>query len=155
MADILLIVITLNLITIALIAILNAFTFPRLGNASVTLDTPFVSVLIPARNEQNQIGQTLQALTKQNYPRFEVLILDDQSTDATPQIIDSFIKHDDRFVSYLGRALPAGWSGKNWACHQLSEYAKGIFSSLPMQMSTGLPPQFKASSMKFKHLNPI
>ncbi len=125
MADILLIVITLNLITIALIAILNAFTFPRLGNASVTLDTPFVSVLIPARNEQKQIGQTLQALSEQNYPRFEVLILDDQSTDATPQIIESFVKHDDRFVTHLGRALPAGWSGKNWACHQLSEYAKG------------------------------
>lgn len=125
MVDLALIIVTLNLITIAFIAILNAFTFPRLGKVASTSTAPFVSILIPARNEQNQIRQTLQSLSQQTYPHFEVLILDDQSTDATPDIIEDFVKQDRRFVRYVGRGLPSGWSGKNWACHQLSEYADG------------------------------
>ncbi|MFZ4827177.1 MAG: glycosyltransferase [Phototrophicaceae bacterium] len=138
MADFILILITSSLITIALIAILNALTFPRLGRASHSPKTPLVSVLIPARNEQNQIGNTLQALTQQTYPHLEVLILDDQSTDATPQIIESFVKQDARFVKHIGRTLPTGWSGKNWACHQLSEYAQGdilIFTDADVEWS--------------------
>ena len=71
------------LIVIALISVVNTLTFPRLRYARPAR-TPFVSVLVPARDEADLIGETVSRLLSQNYPRFEVIVLDDGSTDGTP-----------------------------------------------------------------------
>lgn len=116
---------TLALLVIALVAILNTLTLLRLRPAPLTTPAPRLSVLIPARNEAAVIGATVQALLAQTYPDFEVIILDDASTDATAAIAQSAGAGDPRLRVIRGEPLPAGWMGKNWACHQLSQAASG------------------------------
>ncbi|HSJ52205.1 MAG TPA: glycosyltransferase, partial [Anaerolineae bacterium] len=84
-----------------------------------------VSVLVPARNEEANIERCIRSLLSQDYPDFEVLALDDESTDRTRAILDSLAGCDPRLRVLDGRPLEAGWSGKNWACAQLAARAAG------------------------------
>ena len=84
---------------------------------------PLVSVLVPARNEEGTIADCLRSLLAQDYPNLEILVLDDRSTDATPDVVRSL--GDPRVRLLPGAPLPPGWTGKNWACHQLSSAADG------------------------------
>ncbi len=86
---------------------------------------PFVSVLIPARNEEFRVRPCLESLLKQDYPAFEILVLDDRSTDRTFNLVKELAKHNLRLKILRGRELPPGWVGKPWACFQLSKKAKG------------------------------
>ncbi|PWH12960.1 MAG: family 2 glycosyl transferase [Anaerolineae bacterium] len=113
------------LVIIALVAILNAFTFPRLRPTWLPKATPWVSILIPMRNEAQRIGETVQTLRSQDYPNFEVILLDDQSEDASAQVAQLATQGDGRMRVLRGEPLPAGWLGKNWACHQAAQHAKG------------------------------
>ncbi len=107
------------------ITIFNAITAPMLKNAPALQSTPRVSVLVPARNEENNIGACLASLMQQDYPNFEVLVLDDNSTDKTAEIVQALAAQDPRVKLFEGAPLPASWLGKNWACHQLGEKATG------------------------------
>ena len=107
-----------------LTAVANLFLFPRLESARPAT-TPFVSILIPARNEADVIGRTVQQLLRQTYPHFELLLLNDQSEDDTAVRAVAAAQGDSRFRLLNGRPLPAGWLGKNWACHQLAQAAAG------------------------------
>lgn len=87
---------------------------------------PAVSVLIPARNEEKNIGALLADLQQADYPSVEILVYDDLSTDATAAIVERFAAgcpHPVRLIR--GLPLPAGWLGKNWACYRLSLAATG------------------------------
>lgn len=84
-----------------------------------------VSVLVPARNEERSIGECVSSLLAQDYPDFELLILDDASTDRTAAIAGPLIAGNPRHRLVTGAPLPEGWTGKNWACHQLSQAACG------------------------------
>jgi chlorobactene glucosyltransferase len=89
---------------------------------------PFVSILVPARNEAHRIGSCLISLLEQAYPNFEVLVLDDHSSDETSaRVLDLGFSRDSdsRFVLLTGKTLAPGWTGKSWACQQLAEQAKG------------------------------
>ncbi len=82
-----------------------------------------VSVLVPARNEEERIGECLRSLLAQEPPVREVILLDDRSTDGTVGIalgLGFSEEQGSRFRIVRGRDLPDGWVGKNWACHQLS-----------------------------------
>lgn len=116
---------TCALTTIAAITILNVFTFPRLDRASPPASFPHVSILVPARNEGGVIGETVRRLLSQDYPRFEILVLDDNSSDDTAAKARAAGAGDTRLTIIAGEPLPAGWLGKNWACHQLSQASKG------------------------------
>ncbi|MDZ7376900.1 MAG: glycosyltransferase family 2 protein, partial [candidate division KSB1 bacterium] len=105
--------------------LLNFFTAPRIARAPKLRTTPKVSILIPARNEEQNIGKCLDGLTKQDYPNFEIIVLNDHSDDNTLQVIQEHQKRDERIQSINGKDLPDGWLGKNWACHQLSQVATG------------------------------
>jgi chlorobactene glucosyltransferase len=87
---------------------------------------PRVSIVVPARNEEHNIGRCLSSLTAQEYPDFEVLVVDDRSEDRTAAIVR---KHPTgnahRVVLVEGRPLPPGWFGKPWACQQGAEAATG------------------------------
>jgi chlorobactene glucosyltransferase len=134
----LLIFISVALIVITLTAVLNGLTFPRLNGTPLLSHAPSVSILIPARNEAAVIGKTLESLLTQEYPNFEVILLDDNSTDGTGGIASS-IEHK-RLSVIEGQPLPRGWLGKNWACHQLSEVATGerlIFTDADVRWSPG------------------
>lgn len=86
-----------------------------------------VSVLIPARNEQANIRSLLNDLLQQDYKNVEIIVLDDQSTDETAQIVREFKESDNRVSLIVSEGLPEGWFGKNYACHCLSQKAAGDF----------------------------
>ncbi|NTW62915.1 MAG: glycosyltransferase [Chlorobiaceae bacterium] len=90
------------------------------------LARPFVSILVPARNEELNIERCLLSLFLQTYDNVEILVLDDGSTDRTWPILQSLqAKNGSRLKIYQGEPLPEGWHGKAWACHQLAAKAQG------------------------------
>ena len=88
---------------------------------------PFVSVLVPARNEAINIRRCVASLMEQRYQQMEVIVLDDESTDGTAEILKEMGvgERDARVRLIHGKPLPEGWVGKCWACHQLVEAARG------------------------------
>jgi len=95
----------------------------KLSNA----EKPLVSILIPARNEENNIPLLLDSLIKQKYTNIEILVYDDLSTDRTRDIVCEFQTKDTRIKILPQQSLPKDWKGKNFACHTLSKYAKGKY----------------------------
>lgn len=86
-----------------------------------TGDAPLISVLVPARDEEASIGACVGALLAQDYPNFEIIVLDDDSTDDTAGLAG----RDTRVQVVPGASRPTEWTGKNWACHQLATRARG------------------------------
>ena len=118
--------IVIGLLAVVLtVTLFNAVTAPMLKKAGECRDRPRVSVLIPARNEEANIGACIEGFLSQNYDNFEIRVLDDQSTDRTGAIIEKFDEQYPEVQVLRGKPLPAGWLGKNWACHQLSQHADG------------------------------
>lgn len=88
---------------------------------------PEVSVLIPARNEEGNIGHLLDDLTQDGTGIREILVYDDHSTDRTADIVRRFARGNRRVRLVPGSALPAGWLGKCHACHCLAREAAGAY----------------------------
>ncbi len=86
-----------------------------------------VSILIPARNEQFNILTLLNAIHQQDYADYEVIVIDDNSTDDTYALCKQFSASHPKFSVIKGGELPSGWLGKNFACHQLTKKAGGNF----------------------------
>lgn len=86
-----------------------------------------VSVLIPARNEESNIGNLLNDLKNQHHSHIEILVFDDQSTDGTAGIVATAAQCDKRIRLIQSGGLPDGWLGKNHACHQLAQHASGDY----------------------------
>jgi chlorobactene glucosyltransferase len=86
-----------------------------------------LSICIPARDEARAIGATVRALLAQTGVEFELIILDDGSTDGTAEIARAAAGDDPRLRVLSGSPLPSGWSGKNWACQQLGQAARGAW----------------------------
>lgn len=85
-----------------------------------------ISVCIPARNEENVISNLLSSLENQDWPQYEVHVMDDQSTDMTYSIAESYQKkYPGQFFAHRGQDKPDDWLGKPWACHQLSKKCDG------------------------------
>jgi hypothetical protein len=85
-------------------------------SADVPADASLVSIVIPARNEARNIERCVRSALAANYPRLEVIAVDDHSTDATGQILDRIATEDARLRVVVPRPLPSGWFGKQWAC---------------------------------------
>ena len=101
----------------------NYTIFRRLPSAVDTENLPSVSVLIPARNEEESIGPCVQRVLGNAGVELEVIVLDDQSEDTTRQCVEEIARRDSRVRVESARALPAGWCGKQHACSQLGELA--------------------------------
>jgi chlorobactene glucosyltransferase len=86
---------------------------------------PSVSILVPARNEAHNIERCVTSLLEQDYPHFDVFVLNDHSTDNTGEILARLQCRDARLKVLNGKDLPHGWLGKAWACQQLAEAATG------------------------------
>jgi len=113
------------LFVILLITLSNARILRKLGDYPMSSGFPAISVLIPARNEENNVGLCVQSLLDQDYPDFEVLVLDDNSTDGTWNVLSGLASENSRMQAIKGKPLPDGWLGKHWACHQLAQAAEG------------------------------
>lgn len=116
-------VFTIIQLFVALMNLIWETTLPESAGRSSEL----VSVLIPARNEENNIGNILQDLIKQEYSNIEIIVFDDQSEDRTREIVKEFAATDTRIRLISSEDLPEGWLGKNYACHSLSKYSKGDY----------------------------
>ncbi|HNG76378.1 MAG TPA: glycosyltransferase family 2 protein [Candidatus Obscuribacter sp.] len=90
-----------------------------------TSELPFVSVIVPARNEEGKIGRCIESLLAQNYPNFELIVIDDRSTDKTGEIIASYAEKDSRIKFVRGKDAPSGWIGKCNALAHAVGYASG------------------------------
>lgn len=88
-------------------------------------NAPLISVCVPARNEERNIRACVEAILAQDYPHFEIIVLDDRSTDATSDILRSLAVQHDKLNVISGSELPKGWAGKPHALFQVSAAARG------------------------------
>ena len=91
------------------------------------VDPPRISVCVPARNEERGIQACLQSLLDQDYPDFEVIAVDDHSTDRTEEIMRDLEVEDSRLKVLQGQDLPEGWLGKPFALYQAFKVAQGEY----------------------------
>lgn len=118
------IIIGLGIFLVNLILNLKSLKTPRV-DSKVPDSKPLISVLIPARDEEANIRDCLESLQQQDYPNFEVLVLDDNSLDRTAEIVRGMAATDGRIHLFGGEPLPEDWAGKPFACHQLVQHASG------------------------------
>ena len=89
---------------------------------NLTNDQPFVSVIVPARNEEDNIRKCLLSILKQEYPNFEVIAINDSSEDRTLKIMEEIsseeLSRKKKFKIISLYAKPDGWTGKTWASQQ-------------------------------------
>lgn len=126
----------MTLILLAIVGVVDLTVLLRLFHAFRLLkvpaglktnpkDLPTISVCIPARNETHAMTQCLERVVASDYPKLEVIVLDDGSRDDTSVLIKSFAHVGVRFVE--GKPLPEGWLGKNYAQSILAEEASGRY----------------------------
>ncbi len=107
---------------ILLRSMIATFTKTPYLNKTVDLDDPpKVSVILPARNEEEFLSDCLDSLEAQDYTNYEIIVVDDSSTDKTSQIIATH-SCNPKIVPVSAGPKPDGWMGKNWAC--MEGYAK-------------------------------
>lgn len=123
--SILLYFILISIIIFLSITLLNTLWGPMLKKQYPINKQQIVSVLIPARNEEKNIKKCLTGLLHQDFPNYEIIVLDDESNDNTFATVQEIQKDNPKIRLIQGGTLPAGWIGKNWACHQLSQIAQG------------------------------
>lgn len=124
-----------------IISLINLLSSTRLPVSKTPGQQIHISVLIPARNEDTTIGNLLDDLIQSNYARMEILIYDDHSEDYTKEVVNEKSKIDSRIQSISTKELPSGWSGKNYACHQLAMQASGkylLFLDADVRIKPGL-----------------
>jgi chlorobactene glucosyltransferase len=125
--------------------LLPFLTLPRLTSRKPNLsEAPIesgilVSIIVPARNESATIATLLRSILGTTYSPFEVVVVDDRSTDDTASVVESLADERIRLIS--GEELPDGWYGKPWACYQGYRAAKGnllLFTDADTQHSPAL-----------------
>ncbi len=101
---------------------------PKLGprtHHGLPDDPPLVSVVIPARDEEKTIETCVAGVLAQDWPNLEVIVVDDRSSDRTPEILARLAAQDSRLTVIRGAECPKTWMGKNYALHQGFERTRG------------------------------
>ena len=117
----------------------NLKHYRRLGR-TVSRDLPSVSVLIPARNEADNIRAAIESVLNCEGVQFEVLIWDDASSDGTGEIVKEMSQRDSRIQLIQGIEPPDGWAGKPHGCWNLAIHAKGevlVFMDADVRLRSG------------------
>ncbi|WEG18173.1 glycosyltransferase [Alkalihalophilus pseudofirmus] len=116
------------LFVILIWATINRLFIPKLPDKSEKRVTyPLLSVLVPLRNEERNVGDLLSSLSKVTYPNVEFFFLDDGSTDQTRPLLETYSQSLTNVTIIDGKPLPIGWVGKVHACYQLGAKARGEF----------------------------
>ena len=87
--------------------------------------TPLISICIPARNEERNIGRCVENVLVQTYPNIEIIVVDDRSTDFTADILRDISAQNKKLTILNGSDLPTGWVGKPHALTQAVAVANG------------------------------
>lgn len=112
-----------------------------------------LSVCIPARNEESNIEGVVRSLLANDHPDFEIVVVDDGSTDRTPEILEQLAGEDDRVRTIRSEPLPQGWVGKQWACMQAGEHARGewlLFTDADVRFSSDALVRAHAEALRLK-----
>lgn len=103
---------------------IRIFDRPQRDDSGAGLSS--LSILVPARNEERSLRECVASLIAQRYRGdIEIIVLDDESTDRTGEILTQLSLTTPRLRVLKGAPLPPGWNGKLWACHQLAREARG------------------------------
>ncbi len=114
--------------TFALYYLANFHRFGRLENTEPGLSGyPSVSIIIPVRNEEEHVEQALSSVLKLDYPYLEIVVLDDRSTDRTPEILSAISKANPALKAFRIGELPKGWLGKNHALKKGADVSQGEY----------------------------
>jgi len=108
------------------VTLFNFLSNPKLTSSPRDYND-LVSILIPARDEEHNILNLLESIRDQDYQHYEVIVLDDHSSDQTLAICEQFASSEKQFRVLAGKELPKDWLGKNYACYQLAEESKGKY----------------------------
>lgn len=135
------------------VTLFNFISDPKLRRVGKQY-SDMVSILIPVRNEADNILTLLKSIHQQDYQNYEVIILDDGSTDDTFTVCSVFNKTHPKFNVIKGGGLPAGWIGKNYACHQLAQQAGGNYL-LFLDADEQIKPGLINSAIHRMHLNKL
>lgn len=119
MADILLILVSGFSIISFFVVLYNYVTNPSVKHNNIEGSDIKISVLIPARNEENNISRCIDSVLNQTYKADEIIVVDDSSTDNSFNIIEEYSKNYSQVKIYRNEILPKNWLGKNWACYNL------------------------------------
>jgi len=108
-----------------ILSLANHYEMWRFTMGPEITDGPLVSVLIPVRDEEMFIERCLNSLLNQHYRNYEILVINDNSTDNTGNILNRIAANDSRVRVFNGEPLPGDWYGKPFALHQAAKHAKG------------------------------
>ncbi len=115
-----------SLISFLIILINNIFYLEEEKENIPLKERPFLSIIIPVRNEEENIVDCLNGILNQKYENFELIVVDDNSNDKTPYLVEKFLKN--RNLKFLRlNFLPEGWMGKNFACWNGFNLSKGEY----------------------------
>lgn len=113
---------------ILLLSLTNILWLRASSYGPSSTDMGKVSVLIPARNEESNIRRCLESLLHQSYNNYEIVVLDDLSTDRTWEIVSEYARrYPELLRAVKGTPLPGGWCGKTHAMQLLSQHAQGDY----------------------------
>lgn len=116
---------------------LKHYKLRKIDNNLRLKDLPTVTLAIPARNETHALTDCLSAAVASDYPKLEIIVLDDCSQDNTSALIRAFAQSGVRFIS--GKQPALGWLGKNQALRTLVENASGeyiVFADVDTKLSS-------------------
>ncbi|WP_444685654.1 glycosyltransferase [Alkalicoccus luteus] len=116
--------ITVVLSALLIWTVINLIALPLPSVKETSIEEPFVSILIPVRNEERNIPPLLKSLELLSYDNKEIIVLNDNSTDSTGDLLASA---SESVQTIAGEKLPDGWVGKVHACHQLGKKASGDY----------------------------
>lgn len=88
---------------------------------------PSLSVVVPARNEADELEPALRSLLEVEYPEIEIIAVNDRSTDATAEVLERLTMASPRLRVFHVTQLPPGWLGKTHALHIGAQQARGAF----------------------------
>jgi glycosyltransferase involved in cell wall biosynthesis len=139
------IIATVFLIMRLTVATYNYFSAPMLEKGQ-EIHNALISVLIPIRNEEDNIANLLDSLLLQQGVNMEILVLNDHSTDKSAEIVSAYSNKHPCIKLISGAPLPAEWTGKNYACHQLAIAARGKYLAF-IDADVDLKPNLLSSAL--------
>lgn len=123
--DLYLLIATIASAWFLLLTLLNIFHLRRSRRVPLDSAGPHVTVIVPARDEEANIGACVESLLGQDYEHYDIVVVDDNSDDGTREIVADLALTDSRLTLIDGAPVPASWNGKQFACHQAVQVARG------------------------------
>lgn len=112
---------------------------------------PMISVLVAAKDEEENIETCVRTMLGQDYPNFELIVCNDRSSDRTAEIVAKIAKEDSRLKLITIERLPEGWGGKNNAMHTGIAQAKGEWICMIDADCRQTSPMTLRASMRYAH----